>query len=62
MQPGRESQTAVMVAMGRAAAHGITPVTRFSDPTAMVLLPAATNRSQNARTTGLCCQATIAGK
>jgi methyltransferase (TIGR00027 family) len=39
MQPGRESQTAVMVAMGRAAAHGITPVTRFSDPTAMVLLP-----------------------
>jgi methyltransferase (TIGR00027 family) len=39
MQAGRESQTAVMVAMGRAAAHGVTTVRRFSDPTAVALLP-----------------------
>jgi methyltransferase (TIGR00027 family) len=39
MQPGRASQTAVFVAMGRAAADGKTDVARFSDPTAMTLLP-----------------------
>jgi hypothetical protein len=39
MTPGRESQTAVMVCMGRAAAHQRTSVARFSDPTALALLP-----------------------
>ena len=40
MQQGRESQTAVMVCMARAAAHGTTnEVPRFSDPTAVALLP-----------------------
>jgi methyltransferase (TIGR00027 family) len=34
-----ESRTAVLVCAGRAAAHGRTSVPRFSDPTAMVLLP-----------------------
>ena len=28
-----------MVCMGRAAAHGVTPVAQFADPTALVLLP-----------------------
>jgi methyltransferase (TIGR00027 family) len=41
MEPGRASQTAVLVGMGRAAAHGRTDVARFSDPTAMPLLPDA---------------------
>jgi methyltransferase (TIGR00027 family) len=40
MKRGHESQTAVIVAMARAAAHGVTPVRRFSDPTAITLLPA----------------------
>jgi methyltransferase (TIGR00027 family) len=39
MRAGQESLTAVMVAAGRAAAHGVTSVTRFSDPTALSLLP-----------------------
>ena len=39
MKPGQASQTAVMVCMARAAAHGRTPVTRFADPTALALLP-----------------------
>lgn len=39
MRPGRASQTAVMVCMARAAAHGATDVTRFDDPTALALLP-----------------------
>jgi len=39
MRSGRESQTAVMVAMWRAVAHGTTAEPRFSDPTAMTLLP-----------------------
>lgn len=39
MEPGRGSQTAVLVCMGRALAHGATSVTRFSDPTALALLP-----------------------
>ena len=39
MKPGRASQTAVYVCMGRAVAHGKTPVAQFSDPTALVLLP-----------------------
>jgi methyltransferase (TIGR00027 family) len=34
-----ESQTAVLVCAGRAAAHGRTAVAQFSDPTAQVLLP-----------------------
>ena len=40
MKPGQASQTAVIVCMGRAAAHGTTTVARFSDPTASALLPA----------------------
>ena len=40
MKPGQASQTAVIVCMGRAAAHGTTSVARFSDPTASALLPA----------------------
>jgi len=36
---GRESQTAVMVAAARAAAHGRTADVDFQDPTAMALLP-----------------------
>jgi methyltransferase (TIGR00027 family) len=39
MTPGRESQTAVLVCMGRAAAHGRSDVARFSDPIALALLP-----------------------
>ena len=39
MQPGRESQTAVMVCAARAAAHGRARVPEFSDPTALTLLP-----------------------
>lgn len=39
MKTGQESQTAVWVCMARAMAHDRTPVTRFSDPTALVLLP-----------------------
>jgi len=39
MKPGRESQTAVMVATARAAAHGRTPGVDFQDPTALALLP-----------------------
>jgi methyltransferase (TIGR00027 family) len=39
MKPGHESQTAVMVCMARAAAHGRTSVALFSDPTALALLP-----------------------
>jgi methyltransferase (TIGR00027 family) len=40
MRPGTESQTAVMVAMGRAVAHAAPPVPGFDDPTALGLLPA----------------------
>lgn len=40
MKPGVESQTAVMVAAARAAAHGRTAVAAFADPTALTLLPA----------------------
>jgi methyltransferase (TIGR00027 family) len=40
MKPGTESQTAVMVAAARAAAHGRTKVAAFADPTALTLLPA----------------------
>jgi len=40
MKPGRASQTAVLVCMARAASHGATPVARFTDPTALTLLPA----------------------
>jgi methyltransferase (TIGR00027 family) len=39
MKPGSGSQTAVLVCMARAAAHGATPVARFADPTALALLP-----------------------
>jgi len=39
MKPGHESQTAVMVAAARAAAHGRTPGVDFQDPTALALLP-----------------------
>lgn len=39
MKEGQASQTAVLVCMGRAVAHGHTNVARFSDPTAMSLLP-----------------------
>src|SRR5262245_41291438 len=39
MKPGRASQTAVLVCMGRAAAHGRSSARAFSDPTALALLP-----------------------
>jgi methyltransferase (TIGR00027 family) len=39
MKPGQPSQTAVMVAAGRAIADGRTAVAVFSDPTAIHLLP-----------------------
>lgn len=39
MKLGTESQTAVMVAAARAAAHGRTSVAAFADPTALALLP-----------------------
>jgi hypothetical protein len=39
MKPGRGSRTAVFVCMGRAVAHGMTTESRFSDPTALALLP-----------------------
>ena len=39
MREGQASQTAVMVAMGRAVAHLRGTVPGFSDPTAMTLLP-----------------------
>jgi len=45
MKPGTASQTAVLVCMARAMAHAMahatTEVTRFSDPTALALLPDA---------------------
>jgi methyltransferase (TIGR00027 family) len=44
MRPGRESQTAVMVCMGRALAHGRTSVAKFADPTALALLPGDTRQ------------------
>ena len=40
MREEHESQTAVLVCAGRAAAHGRTAAARFADPTAEVLLPA----------------------
>jgi methyltransferase (TIGR00027 family) len=39
MKPGTASQTAVLVCMARAMAHGTTDVEKFSDPTALMLLP-----------------------
>ncbi|HEX4334566.1 MAG TPA: class I SAM-dependent methyltransferase [Polyangiaceae bacterium] len=42
MKEGRASRTAELVCSGRALAHGRTDVTRFSDPTALALLPPAT--------------------
>ena len=39
MKPGRASRTSEFVCMGRAIADGATSVPRFSDPTALVLLP-----------------------
>src|SRR6185295_1247365 len=39
MTPGRASATATLVCMGRAAAHEATSAARFSDPTALALLP-----------------------
>lgn len=39
MKEGQASQTAVLVCMARAAAHGRLPEPRFSDPTALALLP-----------------------
>jgi methyltransferase (TIGR00027 family) len=44
MTPGHESQTAVMVAVARAAAHGRTPGVDFQDPTALALLPEEARR------------------
>ena len=40
MKPGIASETAAIVCMGRAIAHGRTAVAAFSDPTAMMLLSA----------------------
>lgn len=39
MRPGQESQTSVLVCEDRAVAHQISRVARFSDPTALALLP-----------------------
>jgi len=39
MKPGQASQTAVLVCTARAVAHGTTSIARYSDPTALVLLP-----------------------
>ena len=39
MRPGQASQTAVMVCMARALAHGRTSVAAFQDPVALALLP-----------------------
>ncbi|MBO0857067.1 MAG: SAM-dependent methyltransferase [Chloracidobacterium sp.] len=39
MKPGHGSRTAVLVCMGRAIADGTTTESRFSDPTALALLP-----------------------
>lgn len=39
MREGHESRTAVLVCAARAMAHGRTEVARFSDPTALALLP-----------------------
>jgi methyltransferase (TIGR00027 family) len=39
MKAGEESQTSVLVCMGRALAHGRMRVPQFSDPTALQLLP-----------------------
>jgi methyltransferase (TIGR00027 family) len=39
MKPGRASRTAELVCVARAVAHGTTSVARFSDPTALALLP-----------------------
>lgn len=39
MKPGKASQTAVLVCMGRAAAHDMPWANGFADPTAMALLP-----------------------
>ena len=44
MKPGRESQTAVLVAAARAAAHGRTAGVDFQDPTALALLPEEARR------------------
>lgn len=41
MRAGEPSQTAVMVCVARALAHGAPGVGRFSDPTAFTLLPEA---------------------
>ena len=41
METGHESQTAITVCTGRALAHGATSVGRFTDPTALNLLPPA---------------------
>jgi methyltransferase (TIGR00027 family) len=54
MKAGRESRTAISVCVGRAMAHGRTPVTRFSDPTALVLLPEhVRKRIERLRTDGM---------
>jgi len=39
MKPGQASQTAVLVCMGRAAAHDMPWANGFADPTALALLP-----------------------
>ncbi|HEY9854926.1 MAG TPA: class I SAM-dependent methyltransferase [Stenomitos sp.] len=39
MKPGQESQTSVLVCADRAVAHQTAQVPRFSDPTALALLP-----------------------
>ena len=44
MKPGRESQTAVMVASARAALHGRMAGVDFQDPTALALLPEEARR------------------
>jgi methyltransferase (TIGR00027 family) len=53
MKPGHESQTAVMVAAARAAAHGRMVGVDFQDPTALALLPEAARRSVEDFRTGV---------
>ncbi|HUB08174.1 MAG TPA: class I SAM-dependent methyltransferase [Myxococcales bacterium] len=61
MKAGRESPTAIAVCMGRAMAHGRTPLARFSDPTALALLPEK-DRKRVERLRGDASQRTLGGR
>jgi methyltransferase (TIGR00027 family) len=54
VEPGRASETAILVCMGRAIADGRSAVRQFADPTAMALLPdAARARVERIRRTAI---------